>query len=91
MVCYKEALLNRLEKETDHVVRIQYLLEGNGNCYQIRKEIKDLIYALTEIKLILIKNQLQSCLAVMIQSTDQATFQNEVHKVDELLGLTTNS
>ncbi|HEY4654451.1 MAG TPA: metal-sensing transcriptional repressor [Cyclobacteriaceae bacterium] len=91
MVRDKEALLNELEKETDHVVRIQYLLEENVSCYQIRKEIKDLIYALTEIKLILIKDQLQSCLAVMIHSTDQATFQNEVQIVDKLLGLTVNS
>lgn len=87
----KEELLSKLKKETDQVVRIQYLLEGNGNCYQIRKEIKDLIYALTEIKLILINDQLQSCLAVIMQSSDQATFQNEVFKVDELLGLTANS
>ena len=91
MVRNKEALLNLLEKETDHVVRIQYLLEENATCIYLRNEIKDLIFALTKIKLILIKDQLQSSLEIILRSTDDEIFQSEVHKVDELLGLTARS
>lgn len=86
----KEEILDRLKFETDHLHRLQCLIQEGAPCTNLLNELSAMNKALTAIKVDLVKHQMESSIGAIHGSSDRETAQIELRKIIQLLSVTAN-